>query len=50
MLLDLTMPDVDGLEFCKTIRAIPQVQGFTDCHGDGKRRFGKQNEGAYCWD
>ena len=26
MLLDLTMPDVDGLEFCKTIRAIPQFQ------------------------
>ncbi|MEL6500713.1 MAG: response regulator, partial [Cyanobacteria bacterium J06623_1] len=26
MLLDLTMPDVDGLEFCKTIRAIPQFR------------------------
>ena len=26
MLLDLTMPDVDGLEFCKTIRAIPQFK------------------------
>jgi len=24
MLLDLTMPDVDGLEFCKTIRTIPK--------------------------
>ncbi|MEO0013613.1 MAG: hypothetical protein RLZZ535_2002 [Cyanobacteriota bacterium] len=26
MLLDLTMPDVDGLEFCKTVRAIPQFR------------------------
>ena len=26
MLLDLTMPDVDGLEFCKTIRAIPKFR------------------------
>ena len=26
MLLDLTMPDVDGLEFCKTIRAIPEFK------------------------
>jgi CheY-like chemotaxis protein len=26
MLLDLTMPDVDGLEFCKTIRGIPKFQ------------------------
>ena len=26
MLLDLTMPDIDGLEFCKTIRAIPQFR------------------------
>ena len=26
MLLDLTMPDVDGLEFCKTIRAIPKFK------------------------
>ena len=24
LLLDLTMPDIDGLEFCKTIRQIPQ--------------------------
>ena len=28
MLLDLTMPDVDGLEFCKTIRAIPKFQNL----------------------
>lgn len=26
LLLDLTMPDVDGLEFCKTIRKIPKFQ------------------------
>ncbi len=26
MLLDLTMPDVDGLEFCKTIRKIPKFK------------------------
>lgn len=26
MLLDLTMPDVDGLEFCKTVRKIPKFQ------------------------
>ena len=26
MLLDLTMPDVDGLEFCKTVRRIPKFQ------------------------
>ncbi len=26
MLLDLTMPDVDGLEFCKTVRQIPKFQ------------------------
>ena len=26
MLLDLTMPDVDGLEFCKKIRANPQFK------------------------
>ena len=26
MLLDLTMPDIDGLEFCKTIRAIPKFR------------------------
>jgi twitching motility two-component system response regulator PilG len=26
MLLDLTMPDIDGLEFCKTVRAIPQFR------------------------
>ncbi len=26
MLLDLTMPDVDGLEFCKTVRGIPKFQ------------------------
>ncbi len=26
ILLDLTMPDVDGLEFCKTIRAISKFQ------------------------
>lgn len=26
LLLDLTMPDIDGLEFCKTIRQIPQFR------------------------
>ncbi len=26
LLLDLTMPDVDGLEFCKTIRKIPKFK------------------------
>lgn len=26
MLLDLTMPDVDGLEFCKTIRDMPKFK------------------------
>jgi CheY-like chemotaxis protein len=26
MLLDLTMPDMDGLEFCKTVRAMPQFR------------------------
>ena len=26
LLLDLTMPDTDGLEFCKTIRKIPQFR------------------------
>ncbi|NJO97844.1 MAG: response regulator [Pleurocapsa sp. CRU_1_2] len=26
MLLDLTMPDIDGLEFCKTVRAFPQFR------------------------
>ena len=28
LLLDLTMPDVDGLEFCKTIRKIPKFQNL----------------------
>ncbi|MEM9507470.1 MAG: response regulator [Cyanobacteria bacterium P01_E01_bin.35] len=28
MLLDLTMPDVDGLEFCKTIRAMTKFQNL----------------------
>ncbi|MEM7758687.1 MAG: response regulator [Cyanobacteria bacterium P01_A01_bin.40] len=28
MLLDLTMPDVDGLEFCKTIRAMSKFQNL----------------------
>lgn len=28
MLLDLTMPDVDGLQFCKTVRQIPQFQNL----------------------
>lgn len=26
MLLDLTMPDIDGLEFCKTVRAMPKFR------------------------
>jgi CheY-like chemotaxis protein len=26
LLLDVTMPDIDGLEFCKTLRAIPQFK------------------------
>lgn len=26
MLLDLTMPDIDGLEFCKTVRGIPKFK------------------------
>jgi CheY-like chemotaxis protein len=26
MLLDLTMPDIDGLEFCKTVRGIPKFR------------------------
>lgn len=26
LLLDLTMPDVDGLEFCRTIRKMPEFQ------------------------
>ncbi|GAB4537918.1 MAG: hypothetical protein Tsb0014_27150 [Pleurocapsa sp.] len=26
LLLDLTMPDIDGLEFCKTIRQIPKFR------------------------
>jgi CheY-like chemotaxis protein len=26
MLLDLTMPDIDGLEFCKTVRAMPRFR------------------------
>ena len=26
LLLDLTMPDIDGLQFCKTIRQIPKFQ------------------------
>ena len=26
LLLDLTMPDIDGLDFCKTIRNIPKFQ------------------------
>ena len=26
MLLDLTMPDVDGLEFCKTVRQMPKFK------------------------
>ena len=28
LLLDLTMPDVDGLEFCKTIRKIPKFRNL----------------------
>ncbi|MDJ0900834.1 MAG: response regulator [Xenococcus sp. MO_188.B8] len=28
VLLDLTMPDVDGLDFCKIIRKIPQFQNL----------------------
>ncbi|MGF1540714.1 MAG: PleD family two-component system response regulator [Pleurocapsa sp.] len=28
LLLDLTMPDIDGLEFCKTIRQIPQFRNL----------------------
>jgi CheY-like chemotaxis protein len=26
MLLDLTMPDIDGLEFCKTVRGMPKFR------------------------
>ena len=26
LLLDLTMPDVDGLEFCRSLRKMPQFQ------------------------
>lgn len=26
LLLDVTMPDVDGLEMCRTVRSLPQFQ------------------------
>jgi twitching motility two-component system response regulator PilG len=26
LLLDVTMPDIDGLEFCKTLRTIPKFK------------------------
>ena len=28
LLLDLTMPDMDGLHFCKTLRQIPKFQNL----------------------
>lgn len=28
MLLDVSMPDIDGLEVCRTIRSLPQFEGL----------------------
>lgn len=28
LLLDVTMPDVDGLEMCRTVRSLPQFQNL----------------------
>lgn len=28
MLLDVTMPEIDGLEFCRTVRSIPKFKGL----------------------
>jgi twitching motility two-component system response regulator PilG len=28
LLLDVTMPEIDGLEFCRTVRSIPKFQNL----------------------
>ena len=48
MLLDLTMADVDGLEFCKTVRAIPEFKDLPDCDGNCQRWLSKQDERTHC--